>query len=141
MDARELHVAPGSTPPPHRPQSSDDDFSDVPLPETLNEPNESTGDKKHTRKKLLVVLAIIVAITIVATTVFYVFDTKKAIAPSDSSAEQTVPLNQSVNAALKTLTENTTAEGTLTNTDDTVEATSASTNAGVVGDSVDENDI
>lgn len=97
--------------------------------------------QKKSHKKLIVIASLIVAAIIGASVGAYLFTMKKTAAPdtTHSTTQATTTSKNSVDAATKSLTDGANDETTLTNTDDSSYGTDASTTAGTVGDSVDEN--
>jgi uncharacterized protein HemX len=105
-------------------------------------------NKSH---KKLIIVSLIVAAIIGASVGYYLFAMKKNSGseanstPATSSKNVTQapaqPTNTAVDAITKSLTDGSTGETTLTNTDNSSDGTDASTSAGTVGDSVDENNF
>ena len=100
--------------------------------------------QKKSNKKLIIITSLIIAAIIGASVGYILFNMKKVAAPTTATTSQTIipaKTNASVDAATKSLTDVPTSETTLTNIDDSSQGTDASTNAGTVGDSVDENNF
>jgi hypothetical protein len=97
--------------------------------------------QKKSYKKQIIILSLIVAAIIGASIGYYLFAMKSVATPVTATTQTTTAADPSVEALTKSLTDNSVSETTLTNTDDSTQATDTSTSAANVGDSVDENNF
>lgn len=100
-----------------------------------------TPPKKLLTKRIIIV-SIIIIVLISAGVSYSLFAMNKTQVTTATSTTQTdPPVNSAIQALTTSLTDNSISETTLTNTDDSTQATDSSTSAGMVGDSVDENNF
>lgn len=100
---------------------------------------------KKSRKKVIIVILVVVAVITILGLAWYVFastrssqDTKTDTTSEQETASEEATTESSIDDAVNALTDNSADEATLSETDDSSAATDASTQAGNVGEGVDE---
>ncbi|MDB5160494.1 MAG: hypothetical protein JWO99_757 [Candidatus Saccharibacteria bacterium] len=110
----------------------------APVPEPQPEPVVPSVKKSHRRLNILIAIISILVIGGIIGALLYYAKTKDTTLTAPQTT-QAVKTNPDVQAVTQSLTSSSSSESTLTNTDDSADGTDASTSAGNVGDSVDEN--
>ena len=135
------------------PQDSNESSITNPVPDMAPDPLMATPEvvvappvtspvvQKKSHKTLIIILAIVIAAVIGASVGYYLYAMKQATVPPAATTQAAIPTDPSLEALTTSLTDSSLSEITLTNTDDSSQATDATTSASMIGDSVDENNF